>query len=82
MNSTAWNSNQKMLGTLHISSPFTIPSGVVTTVPAVLARIARDVPSIGFPDNKNTELESQGRIPGADCPRVLPGLFHKCSGIG
>ena len=36
------------LARLGVKSPFTIPSGIVTTVPSVIARIARDIPAIGF----------------------------------
>ncbi len=37
--------------------PFTIPSGVVTTTPAVIARIAREIDEIGFLTTKTLSLE-------------------------
>src|SRR5208337_1579657 len=44
------------LAHLKIKSPFTIPSGIVTTVPSVIARIARDVPQVGFLTTKTLSL--------------------------
>ena len=45
------------LGGLDIRAPFTIPSGIVTTVPSVIARIAREVPSIGFLTTKTLSVD-------------------------
>ena len=45
------------LGKLGIRAPFTIPSGIVTTVPSVIARIARDTSEIGFLTTKTLSLE-------------------------
>ncbi len=39
-----------------ISGPFTIPSGIITTEPSVLARIAADVPQIGILTTKSISV--------------------------
>ena len=36
-----------------ISGPFTIPSGIVTTQPSIIARIANDIPEIGVITTKS-----------------------------
>jgi dihydroorotate dehydrogenase subfamily 1 len=41
----------------QVQSPFTIPSGVVTTTPAVISRIAREIEEIGFLTTKTLSLE-------------------------
>jgi dihydroorotate dehydrogenase (NAD+) catalytic subunit len=45
------------LGGLGIRAPFTIPSGVVTTAPSVLARMARIIPQLGFLTTKTLSLD-------------------------
>jgi len=42
---------------IGIKAPFTIASGIVTTSPAVIAHIAREVPQIGFITTKTLSLE-------------------------
>lgn len=49
--------NGSGLAELGIRSPFTIPSGIVTTVPSVIARVAKQVPEIGFITTKTLSLE-------------------------
>jgi dihydroorotate dehydrogenase subfamily 1 len=69
------------LARLGIASPFTIPSGVLTTVPAVLARIARDVQEIGFLTTKTISVEAR---PGYREPIIHeyhPGCFINAVGI-
>ena len=41
----------------QVQWPFTIPSGVVTTTPAVISRIAREIDEIGFLTTKTLSLE-------------------------
>jgi dihydroorotate dehydrogenase (NAD+) catalytic subunit len=41
---------------IGIKAPFTIGSGIITTAPAVIARIARDIPEIGFITTKTLSL--------------------------
>ena len=69
------------LARLGITSCFTIPSGIVTTVPAVLARTARDVPEIGFLTTKTISLAPR---PGYREPIVheyYPGCFVNAVGL-
>lgn len=41
---------------IDISAPFTIGSGVITTTPSVIARLAKDVPQLGFITTKTLSL--------------------------
>ncbi len=69
------------LAGLNINSPFTIPSGIITTVPSVVARIARDVPEIGFLTTKTLSLTPR---PGYREPIIheyYPGCFINAVGI-
>ncbi|MBI5250362.1 MAG: dihydroorotate dehydrogenase [Desulfomonile tiedjei] len=69
------------LADLAIKTPFTIPSGVVTTVPSVIAAIAREVPEIGFLTTKTVSLQPR---PGYREPIVheyYPGCFVNAVGL-
>jgi dihydroorotate dehydrogenase (NAD+) catalytic subunit len=73
--------SQSRLARLNIASPFTIPSGIVTTVPSVLARIARDVPEIGFLTTKTVSVAPR---PGYREPVIheyYPGCFVNAVGL-
>ncbi len=69
------------LADLEIKSPFTIPSGVVTTVPSVISTIAREVKDIGFLTTKTISLHPR---PGYREPIVheyYPGCFVNAVGL-
>jgi len=67
---------------LGISSPFTIPSGIVTTVPAVIARIARDVPEIGFLITKTLSVAPREGYREPVIHEYHPGCFVNAVGLG
>ncbi|MEW6532684.1 MAG: nitronate monooxygenase [Thermodesulfobacteriota bacterium] len=69
------------LARLGITSPFTIPSGIVTTTPAVLARIARDVPDIGFLTTKTLSLEPRAGYREPILHEYFPGCFVNAVGL-
>jgi dihydroorotate dehydrogenase (NAD+) catalytic subunit len=66
---------------LEIPSPFTIPSGVVTTVPSVIARIARDVPEIGFLTTKTLSVEPREGYREPVIHEYYPGCFVNAVGL-
>ncbi len=66
---------------LCIKSPFTIPSGVVTTVPTVIARIARDVPAIGFLTTKTISVEPRAGYREPVIHEYYPGCFVNAVGL-
>ena len=64
-----------------ISGPFTIPSGIVTTQPSIIARIANDIPEIGVITTK-----SIGPVPRAGNKEPIysqyaPGSFVNAVGL-
>lgn len=69
------------LGRLAIKAPFTIPSGVVTTVPSVLARIARDVPEVGFLTTKTLSLEPREGYREPVLHEYYPGCWVNAVGL-
>ncbi len=72
------NSNLAPLG---IKSPFTIPSGIVTTLPSVIARIARDVPQIGFLTTKTLSVEPRAGYREPIIHEYYPGCFVNAVGL-
>lgn len=66
---------------LGIESPFTIPSGIITTVPSVLARIARDVPQVGFLTTKTISLEPREGYREPVLHEYYPGCFVNAVGL-
>ena len=69
------------LAPLGIRAPFTIPSGIVTTIPSVIARIAQEVPSIGFLTTKTLSISPR---PGYREPIIheyYPGCFVNAVGL-
>lgn len=66
---------------LGIRSPFTIPSGVVTTVPSVIARIARDIPEVGFLTTKTLSLEPREGYREPVIHEYYPGCFVNAVGL-
>lgn len=66
---------------LGIKSPFTIPSGIVTTVPSVLARIARDVPEIGFLTTKTISVYPREGYREPILHEYYPGCFVNAVGL-
>ncbi len=69
------------LAHLGIKSPFTIPSGIVTTVPSVIARIARDVPQIGFLTTKTISLFPRSGYREPVLHEYYPGCFVNAVGL-
>ncbi len=69
------------LGSLSINGPFTIPSGIVTTVPEVLARLARDIPSLGFLTTKTISLEPRSGYREPVIHEYHPGCFVNAVGL-
>jgi dihydroorotate dehydrogenase subfamily 1 len=61
--------------------PFTIPSGIITTVPSVIARIARDVPEIGFLTTKTISLEPREGYREPVLHEYYPGCFVNAVGL-
>jgi dihydroorotate dehydrogenase subfamily 1 len=72
------NSNLAPLG---IKSPFTIPSGIVTTLPSVIARIARDVSQIGFLTTKTLSVEPRAGYREPIIHEYYPGCFVNAVGL-
>ncbi|MDQ7783768.1 MAG: hypothetical protein RDU20_12870 [Desulfomonilaceae bacterium] len=66
---------------LRIRSPFTIPSGIVTTVPTVIARIARDIPEIGFLTTKTISVEPREGYREPILYEYYPGCFVNAVGL-
>jgi dihydroorotate dehydrogenase subfamily 1 len=81
MNPFTVSSHKQKLGDLHINSPFTIPSGVVTTVPAVIARIARDIPAIGFLTTKTLSVDPREGYREPIVHEYYPGCFVNAVGL-
>ncbi len=69
------------LAPLKIKSPFTIPSGIVTTVPSVIARIARDMPQIGFLTTKTLSLYPRPGYREPVLHEYYPGCFVNAVGL-
>ncbi|HTY24693.1 MAG TPA: tRNA-dihydrouridine synthase [Desulfomonilaceae bacterium] len=72
------NSNLAHLG---IKSPFTIPSGIITTVPSVIARLARDVPQIGFLTTKTLSVAPREGYREPVLHEYYPGCFVNAVGL-
>jgi dihydroorotate dehydrogenase (NAD+) catalytic subunit len=69
------------LNELGISSPFTIPSGIVTTVPSVVAKIAGEVPEIGFLTTKTISVEPRIGYREPILHEYYPGCFVNAVGL-
>ncbi len=72
------NSNLAAFG---IKWPFTIPSGIVTTLPSVIARIARDVPQIGFLTTKTISVHPRAGYREPVIHEYYPGCFVNAVGL-
>lgn len=69
------------IGELSVRKPFTIPSGIVTTVPTVIAGLARDIHALGFLTTKTISLAPR---PGYREPIIHeyhPGCFINAVGL-
>lgn len=73
--------SQSGLERLAIKAPFTIPSGIVTTVPSVLARIARDVPEVGFLTTKTLSVEPREGYREPVLHEYYPGCWVNAVGL-
>ncbi|MEW6347444.1 MAG: hypothetical protein AB1646_00150 [Thermodesulfobacteriota bacterium] len=69
------------LACLRLRSPFTIPSGVVTTAPSVVARLAREIPELGFLTTKTVSLEPRAGYREPIIYEYHPGCFINAVGI-
>jgi len=81
MNSSTGSRNKRSLSDLLIGSPFTIPSGIVTTVPAVIARIAREIPAIGFLTTKTLSVNPREGYREPIVHEYYPGCFINAVGL-
>jgi len=85
MSSFAQQSLERLKGSrleqLGIRTPFTIPSGIVTTVPSVIARIARDVPEIGFITTKTLSIHPREGYREPILHEYHPGCLINAVGI-
>lgn len=66
---------------LAIRSPFTIPSGIVTTSPSVVSAIAREVKEIGFLTTKTLSLHPRGGYREPIVNEYYPGCFVNAVGL-
>lgn len=69
------------LSHLQINSPFTIPSGIITTTPATIARIAQDVPEIGFLTTKTLSVAPRAGYREPIIHEYYPGCFVNAVGL-
>ncbi len=63
------------------SGPFTIASGVVTTAPSVIARLAKDVSQLGFITTKTLSLLPREGYPEPIIHEYYPGCFINAVGL-
>ncbi len=66
---------------LGIRARFTIPSGIVTTHPAVIARIAADIPEIGLLTTKTISLQPREGYREPILTEYYPGCFANAVGL-
>jgi len=64
-----------------ISAPFTIGSGVVATAPSVLARLAREIPQLGFVTTKTLSLLPREGYREPIIYEYYPGCFINAVGL-
>ena len=69
------------IGSLSVNGPFTIPSGIVTTVPSVISRLAREIPSLGFLTTKTISLEPRPGYREPILHEYHPGCFANAVGL-
>lgn len=69
------------IGELSITGPFTIPSGIVTTAPSVIARLARDISSLGFLTTKTVSLHPREGYREPIIHEYHPGCFVNAVGL-
>lgn len=85
MDSTQTQSHERktpgLFSGLRITSPFTMPSGTVTTVPSVIARLARDIPALGFLTTKTISLEPREGYREPVVHEYYPGCFINAVGL-
>jgi len=71
----------KLFSRLRITSPFTIPSGAVTTAPSVIARFALEIPALGFLTTKTISLEPREGYREPVVHEYYPGCFINAVGL-
>ncbi len=64
-----------------ISGPFTIPSGIVTTAPSIMARIMRDIPAVGVITTKSIGLQPRAGNREPVYSQYAPGCFVNAVGL-
>jgi len=77
----ARSTSQHWYAALGIKHPFTIPSGIVTTLPSVIARIARSIPEIGFLTTKTISVQSREGYREPVLHEYYPGCFVNAVGL-
>ncbi len=66
---------------LPILSPFTIPSGIITTRPSIISRIARDIDQIGFLTTKTISVTPREGYREPIIHEYWPGCFVNAVGL-
>ncbi len=66
---------------LKILSPFTIPSGIVTTRPSIIAGLARTVPELGFLTTKTLSVQPRAGYREPVLHEHWPGCFLNAVGL-
>lgn len=69
------------IGSLSVNGPFTIPSGIVTTVPSVISRLATEIPSLGFLTTKTISREPRSGYREPILHEYHPGCFVNAVGL-
>ncbi len=69
------------LAQMGICSPFTIPSGIITTAASSIARIARDVSEVGFITTKTLSVEPREGYREPIIHEYYPGCFANAVGL-
>jgi dihydroorotate dehydrogenase subfamily 1 len=69
------------LARLGIKRPFTIPSGIVTTLAPAVARIARDISAVGFLTTKTLSLAPRTGYREPILHEYYPGCFVNAVGL-
>jgi dihydroorotate dehydrogenase (NAD+) catalytic subunit len=64
-----------------ISGPFTIPSGIVTTAPSIMARIMRDISAVGVITTKSIGLQPRAGNLEPVYSQYAPGCFVNAVGL-
>ena len=64
-----------------VSGRFTIPSGIVTTAPAIIERVMRDIPEVGVITTKSIGLQPRPGYREPVYSQYAPGCFVNAVGL-